>query len=274
MKQAFFKTRFSSYLKQENHGAIFSAALPSNTNVRRPVGQNRYTEVITVPPGVKTALIDRRLLPADEEVVLIADVNSRVDYFTSSRRVTCYLKNHALVRLYWCSRSGKSFQVALRMIHQGKKSRGFIYAIAEGLSRSRTEFLLENRHQAPDTFGRIDFAGIVRDQAQLKITGAIVIAPNAKNTDSSLTEDARLLSPLAKAEAIPNLEILNNDVRAHHSATVGQFPEWQKYYIAARGLDEAQANQLLIKGFNSRIVNKVTNKEVKQRYLELIRRQA
>lgn len=271
MKQGYFKKRFALYRKLEKTGVVFSTVRSSDVAARGSIGQDKYDEVITIPPNAGITLIDQRFSPTDETVVVIAEANSLVDYFTSSRRVTCYLKKHALVRLYWYSRSVKSYQVSLRIIHQEKESRGFIYAIGEGLSRSRTEFLLENRHLAPDTFGRIDFAGIVRDQAQSKITGTIVIAPNARNTDSSLTEDARLLSPLAKAEVIPNLEILNNDVRAHHRATVGQFPEWQRYYLTTRGLDETQANQLLIKGFNSRIINKVTSKEVKQRYLNLSR---
>ena len=63
-----------------------------------------------------------------------------------------------------------------------------------------------------------------------------------------------LLSKDAKADAIPSLEIENNDVKATHSASVAQINDDQMFYLMSRGLDENNSKKLMIDGFLESII--------------------
>ena len=65
----------------------------------------------------------------------------------------------------------------------------------------------------------------------------------------TLNEHAILLSPQARANAIPRLEVLENEVKAGHGATVGKIGEEELFYLATRGLPKDEAKALIVRGF-------------------------
>lgn len=131
---------------------------------------------------------------------------------------------------------------------------------------SRTELALRHTHASSRTSGQILLKAAVRDQSVLRADGWITVGPKAQKTNSFLREDVLLLSPEASAQAVPNLEILHHDVRASHSATVGQLSPQQLYYCAARGLSATQSTRLLTKGFFADLAGQTKNREQAQRY--------
>lgn len=109
------------------------------------------------------------------------------------------------------------------------------------------------RHIAPRTSANTILKGIVFDNAVLELDGTIIVENAAKQTNSFLRENILLLSPHAKAEAIPNLEILTDDVKCSHAATISSFPEEHIFYLQSRGLSKKQAQILLADGFLSEV---------------------
>lgn len=116
-------------------------------------------------------------------------------------------------------------------------------------------------HTAPNTFSRIVIKGVLDGQATANIEGNIRIEKGAKNADADLKEHTILLSPTARATAIPGLEVLENEVKAGHGATVGRIDEEQLFYIMSRGLSIEQAKQLIIKGFLGSLLQEFPKKE-------------
>ena len=85
-------------------------------------------------------------------------------------------------------------------------------------------FTLETEvvHDAPDTFSRTLVKGVLDGTAIADYEGKVVIKKGSKNADGDLNEHAILLSPTARANAIPRLEVFENEVKAGHGATVGK----------------------------------------------------
>lgn len=112
-------------------------------------------------------------------------------------------------------------------------------------------FKLDTRvvHDAPDTFSRTVIKGVLDGSATADYEGSVVINKGAKNADADLNEHAILLSPKARAQAIPRLEVFENEVKAGHGATVGKVSEEELFYLATRGLPKDEAKRLIVRGF-------------------------
>lgn len=104
-------------------------------------------------------------------------------------------------------------------------------------------------HNRPYTEGRITEKSILRDKSNSLFKGMIRINPDAAKSSSYLSGRSILLSRTAKSDAIPGLEILTNDVKATHSASVAQIDEEQIFYLMSRCLSREGAERTIVEGF-------------------------
>lgn len=104
-------------------------------------------------------------------------------------------------------------------------------------------------HKAKNTLANTTLRGVARDKSKIRFFGRIIIAKDCGMSNSFLTERILLLSDTASAEAVPELEILTDDVKCSHAASVSQIPESQLFYLMSRGLPKKQAEDLIIEGF-------------------------
>lgn len=116
-------------------------------------------------------------------------------------------------------------------------------------------------HIAPDTASDTLIKSVLTDRAIGSFYGLVTIAKGAKNTDTFFREDALLLSDTAKAEAIPSLEIDENEVKAGHASTVGPVDEEQLFYLMSRGINQKEAEILVVKGFLYPVLEKLPQSE-------------
>lgn len=87
------------------------------------------------------------------------------------------------------------------------------------------------------------------DRARFSFCGKIFVAKGASQTESYQLNNNLVLSDNAIADSQPNLEILNDDVKASHGATAGQIRDEDLFYLQSRGIPIARARSLLIQGF-------------------------
>ena len=104
-------------------------------------------------------------------------------------------------------------------------------------------------HKAKNTLANTTLRGVGRDKSSIRFFGRIIIAEDCGMSNSFLTERVLLLSDGAHAEAVPELEILTDDVKCSHAASVSQIPEQQLFYLMSRGIPKTQAEDLIIEGF-------------------------
>jgi Fe-S cluster assembly protein SufD len=104
-------------------------------------------------------------------------------------------------------------------------------------------------HQAPGGTTRELWKGVVDGRAHGVFLGTIAVRPGAQKTDAQQTNKNLLLSRRASVDTKPQLEILADDVKCSHGATVGDLDEAALFYLRARGIAEDEARRMLIAGF-------------------------
>lgn len=104
-------------------------------------------------------------------------------------------------------------------------------------------------HRAGRTTSRIDFKAVAAGQARTTYTGLIRIEEQAKHCEAYQENRNLLLSKRARADAIPELEIHNQEVSCSHGATIAPVAEDQLFYLESRGLDPSEAVGLVVGGF-------------------------
>jgi Fe-S cluster assembly protein SufD len=112
-------------------------------------------------------------------------------------------------------------------------------------------------HTAPHTTSDLLFKGALRDRSRSAFSGLIKVFKGAQRTDAYQKNRNLLLSPEARADSLPNLEIEADDVRCSHGATIGQVDELQVFYLMSRGLSRPEAERLLVQGFFEEVLARV-----------------
>ena len=111
---------------------------------------------------------------------------------------------------------------------------------------------------------------MLRDRATARVSGLIKIKKKAQGSDDFLEERTLLLGKEVRIEALPYLEIEADEVRASHAATSSAVDEEQLFYLKSRGLDQAEAERLLITGFLRRAVADEEDKKLGSKLEEVI----
>ena len=104
-------------------------------------------------------------------------------------------------------------------------------------------------HNGQYSRGKVQVKSVMKDTSKSLFKGMIKIGKEGKGTESYLSGHAILLDKGAKSESIPGLEILTNEVRATHAASVAQMDEGQIYYLMTRGLSREGAKREIVSGF-------------------------
>lgn len=132
---------------------------------------------------------------------------------------------------------------------QGAGAQAHISGVAALRGRQHADLQLRVTHAARDTTSRITWRGVADARARSVLGGAIVVAEGADGSDAALNNKNLLLSPHAEIDAKPVLEILADEVKAAHGATVGQLDERALFYLRSRGVPAEQARSLLTFAF-------------------------
>jgi Fe-S cluster assembly protein SufD len=125
-------------------------------------------------------------------------------------------------------------------------------------------------HAAPNTTSDFAFKGALRDEATAVWRGMIRVEEEAQRTNAYQENRNLMLSPTTHAVPIPGLEILANDVRCTHGATVGQVDREQLFYLMSRGLSRGEAERLIVRGFFTDVLNRVELEPVRESLSEAL----
>jgi Fe-S cluster assembly protein SufD len=120
-------------------------------------------------------------------------------------------------------------------------------------------------HARPHCSSHELYKGILGGQARAVFSGKIVVRPDAQKTDAKQTNKTLLLSDDAQINTKPQLEILANDVKCTHGATVGQLSEEALFYLRTRGLGRDEARRMLIHAFVGDVLGRVALEPVRER---------
>ncbi|HNO32509.1 MAG TPA: Fe-S cluster assembly protein SufD, partial [Anaerolineales bacterium] len=128
----------------------------------------------------------------------------------------------------------------------------------------------QQNHMAPHCTSDLLFKGALKGKSRSVWQGMIYVAPGAQKTDGYQANRNLVLDDQARADSIPGLEILADDVRCTHGATVGKLEQEPLFYLKSRGIPRKEAEQLVVEGFFDPIMQRIPFEGVRERFQQAI----
>ncbi|MCY7277663.1 MAG: Fe-S cluster assembly protein SufD [Phormidesmis sp. CAN_BIN44] len=271
--------------------------VPKNQRVETPI------QILFVSTtGVATIAHPRCLVVAEsgsnltlvEEFVSIADGG----YFTNAVTEIAIADNAQVSHTRVQRESETAFHIGKTVVSQARDSRYTCNAISLGAKISRhnlevyqtgeqTQTTLNgltmiNGEQVGDTHSKIAFTKphgtsdqvqkcIVGDRAHAIFNGKVFVPQAAQLTNAAQLSRNLLLSPRARIDTKPQLEITADNVKCAHGATVSQLEDDEVFYLQSRGLNPEEARKLLTYAFAIEIINHIPVASLKANLTTIIR---
>lgn len=118
-------------------------------------------------------------------------------------------------------------------------------------------------HRAPACRSDFLYKAALQDHSRTVWRGMIKVDPGAHKTDGYQRNDNLMLSPDARADSIPGLEIEADDVRCTHGSTSGRVDEELVFYARSRGYTRKEAIQMIVTGFFQQVFDRITIESVR-----------
>jgi Fe-S cluster assembly protein SufD len=236
-------------------------------------GQTFWRLVVVAEEGARASLIEEYASPAPETAAysnavteLFVEPTAKLEYVSLQNLSTetwHFASHHARVErdaeLDWVaggfgSKKGKT-RIQNDLNGRGATSRVTGAYFADG--EQHLDYDTFQEHIAPDCTSDFAFKGALRDNATAVWRGMIRVEKDAQKTNAYQECRNLMLSPTTHAVPIPGLEILANDVRCTHGATVGRVDRDQLFYLMARGLPRPEAERLIVRGFFQDVLDRI-----------------
>src|SRR5881409_1960660 len=260
------------------HGLLVRS--PKNVQLEKPLyvriavtGQTFWRLVVVAEEGARASLIEEYASPApDTEAYsnavteLFVEANAKLEYVSLQNLSTetwHFANHHARVErdgeLDWVaggfgSKKGKT-RIQNDLAGPGATSRVTGAYFADG--EQHLDYDTFQEHIAPNTTSDFAFKGALRDTATAVWRGMIRVEKDAQKTNAYQENRNLMLSPTTHAVPIPGLEIMANDVRCTHGATVSRVDRDELFYAMARGLSRGEAERLIVRGFFQNILDRI-----------------
>lgn len=122
-------------------------------------------------------------------------------------------------------------------------------------------------HSVPDCRSYVGYRGALQGESARTVwVGDVLIRAEATGTDTYEINRNLLLTDGARADSVPNLEIETGEIAgAGHASATGRFDDEQLFYLMARGVPEAEARRLVVRGFFGELLNKIPVESLRER---------
>lgn len=168
------------------------------------------------------------------------------------------LDAHATMRTMTVSLGGSFARTWKESILAGEDSDSLMLGLYLPSGTQQFEHWTVQHHQAPRSRSDLLYKGVLADESRAVYYGTIRVDQQARNADAYQANRNLTLSPKAKVDTNPQLEIETNDVRCTHGATVGRVDESHMFYLTSRGIPRPQAKRLIVHGFFNDVLGRAS----------------
>ena len=179
-------------------------------------------------------------------------IETKIVRITGECSLEYYVSRNAHLTLVLLLHAAKELQadVCVRMAEVG--SQADIVGFIVGTSESRYVLNTQQLHESAETRSNLLVRSVLYGSDAFFYRGSIRVDVGAQKTDAYQRNENLLLSPNAHTESKPMLEILANDVRCTHGATVSSIPKEELWYLESRGIPKHSGKKLITDGFLER----------------------
>ena len=295
------------FAQHHNNQAVFTALNTASCEDVAViwVGKNIILEtpvqlVFISQAGEKASFSQPRALVVAEtgaNLSLIEEYSGTGEYFTNAVTEIWIEENAGINHTRLQQESDLSFHIATTAVTQARNSRYTLTELNCGgrLSRHNPEILQQGEQtetylngltiatgeQTADTHSIVALTKphgttdqlhkcIVSDRAHSVFNGKVFVPKEAQLTNAAQLNRNLLLSPKARVDTKPELQITADNVKCSHGATVSQLEADQIFYLRSRGLTEEDSRNLLIDAFAAEIIDRLPNKSLQERINQII----
>jgi Fe-S cluster assembly protein SufD len=138
--------------------------------------------------------------------------------------------------------------------------------------KQHVENYLKVNHNVPHCTSNEKFKGVLDDEATGIFNGHVYVAKDAQKTDAHQNNSNIILTPTAKINSQPFLEIYADDVKCSHGTSTGQLDQEAMFYMRQRGISKANARILLMYAFAAEVSNHIGNDMLHEHIDDMIKR--
>jgi len=289
VKSTNIKNDISVFLNQASSSELLALKVKSNTN--------KSLEIVI--PSIEDKSISTRILILLEEgakldllQVFLGNNNSAQNHLIEIKAESNVELIHGLISM---GEDKKSSSICTVAVEQSKNSKYSLHSIHHGWDYARFEpRIIQNEGEASTiikglqvtkskeqiaTHSLIRFEGpngkldqlqkaVASEYSHCIFNGSIDVPQKAQKTEAAQLSRNLLLSKRARIDTKPELEIVADDVRCTHGATVSQLQDEELFYLLSRGIDNEHANSLLLKGYYDEIVSHFPKSAGKWNFIE------
>jgi Fe-S cluster assembly protein SufD len=247
-------------------------------------GLATFTTVLVIERGSELVLYDRWEIGDGAAAgigrsEIVVEEGARLVYITEDqagasapfyRRGRVRLEKSA--KLEWYSATpGASWHVArLEIELAGSGSEALFKGLFAGTAGLKADHRTHQYHSAPNARSELTIKTLLSGGARSVYQGLITVPRQAQKTDAYQQCRNLLLDSGTRADAIPKLEIIADDVRCTHGVSMGSVNKEQLFYLQSRGLSRRQAVVTIASGFAEEIIRHAPVEMVQERWRNLV----
>ena len=250
------------------------------------VKRNASESLEIVVPSIEEKSISTRIFLLIEEgakldllQVFLGDKNSAQNHLIEIKLEPKVELNHGLISM---GEEKESSSICTLAVKQSEKTQYSLHSLYQGWNYARFEpRIIQSKGEAStiikglqitkskeqiSTHSLIRFEGpsgkldqlqkaVASEYSHCIFNGSIEVPQKAQKTEAAQLSRNLLLSKRARIDTKPELEIVADDVRCTHGATVSQLQDEELFYLRSRGIDNEHANSLLLKGYYDEIIS-------------------
>jgi Fe-S cluster assembly protein SufD len=246
------RTTVISVRGDDTSGAAFGHTVIS-------VGDNARAVVVLDHQGSATYADNVQIVVGDGAALTVVSVQDWADDAVHLSHHQATLGRDARLQHTTVTLGGDVVRIAPAVRYAGPGGDAELLGLYFADAGQHLEHRLFVDHAQPNCRSRVDYKGALQgDQAHTVWIGDVLIRPEATGTDTYERNRNLLLTDGARADSVPNLEILTGEVvGAGHASASGRLEDHQLFYLMARGIPMEQARRLVIQGFFGQLIARI-----------------
>lgn len=250
----------------EDAGVIVLEAPPGRTSLKISMGAGSRARFVETARAARELRVELSLAEgAAAEYLSVAGEGA----FESVRREARLAKDARLSWIDACTSPAFSRAASVTSL-EGEGAGVSALSLLIGSGGQRFDVRHEILHRAPRTVSELKVRCLLKDDAKAVVRGLVRVEKGAAGCSGFQREETLLLSERAEIDAVPDLEIGNQDVKCGHAASIGRLDEEKLFYLMSRGLDRAAAERALIDAFVAPFLESVADGSLRAALAETV----
>ncbi|WP_370248587.1 Fe-S cluster assembly protein SufD [Nocardioides sp.] len=197
----------------------------------------------------------------------LVHVNDWADDAVHAEQINARVGRDATLRQFEFTLGGDLVRTSTNVDYAGPGGTAELFGLYFADAGQHFEHRLFVDHNAPKTISNVVYKGALQGQdAHTVWIGNVLIRKVAEGIETYEENRNLVLTDGCQADSVPNLEIETGEIEgAGHASAVGRFDDEQLFYLRSRGISEAEARKLVVRGFFDDLIRRVQVPELAEK---------